>query len=81
MAKREKTLKDLDLREVVSKVGEVSAYINMYADNRETLDRVLTHSEFTQKLFDNVAQLKLINAELQKRFNAPVGYEEENVAA
>lgn len=81
MAKKSKpTMKELDLREVVAGVQQATISIGMYAENKEQLQKVLAHPDFTEKLFAAFSDLQAFSAELSKRFNAPVHYEAEERA-
>jgi len=74
MAKKEKTLRDLDLRDLISQLAFSIGSIHMYTEP-SVLAKVLKDKEFCAKLEASRKDIKEQIAELAKRFNAPSTYD------
>lgn len=70
MAKKEKTLKDLDLLELVREVSFAENAVNMYTDF-DYLPAIMGNNEMKDKLAKSRDRLRECTSELMERFNAP----------
>lgn len=74
MPKKEKTLRDLDLLDLIRKLRQSINALHMYSDP-SIIEKLLANSEFREKFVFERNEMKLQMDELSKRFNAPANYD------
>lgn len=74
MAKKIKTLQDLDLRELLSELTQSVTYFYMLTDP-SSINGVLSNEEFKEKFLKCRDHMKTQISEMCKRFNAPANYD------